>query len=47
MDVNTKVKHSSDHSTTRLAYRDDGEFVELVTGEYLDLEFPANPVPEG
>jgi hypothetical protein len=41
------VSHSGDHWSGPLVKRADGEFAELVTGEYLDLEFPAEPVPDG
>lgn len=32
--------------SAKLAAQADGRYAELVTGEYLDLEFPASPVPE-
>jgi len=43
----SRVTHSSDHRTARLILREDGENAELVTGEFVDLEFPAQPVPDG
>lgn len=39
--------HSGDHPTAPLVRREDGRFAELVTGEFLDLEFPAEPIPSG
>jgi hypothetical protein len=43
----TGITHSSDHPSAMLAAQEDGRFAELVTGEYLDLEFPAERVPDG
>jgi hypothetical protein len=41
------ITHSGNHPSARLAAQADGMCAELVTGEYVDLEFPAKPVPEG
>lgn len=41
------IIHSSDHPGAKLAAQADGRYAELVTGEYLDLEFPAEPVLDG
>jgi hypothetical protein len=43
----TTVTHSGDHATGPMALHADGRYAELVTGEYIDLQFPAEPVPEG
>ena len=45
--VASGITHSSDHPSAKLAAQPDGRYAELVTGEYLDLEFPAEPVPDG
>jgi hypothetical protein len=41
------ITHSSNHPSAKLAAGADGKYAELVTGEYVDLDFPAAPVPEG
>jgi hypothetical protein len=43
----SRVVHSGDHSSANALYRSDAHYAELVTGEYVDLFFPAKPVPVG
>jgi hypothetical protein len=42
-----RLVHSSSHPTAPLAKRADGAYAELVTGEFIDLEFPAEPLQPG
>lgn len=42
-----RIVHSGDHSSAKALYRLDDYYTELVTGEYVELTFPAEPVAVG